>query len=139
MPFFDDKVSETDILNSFNFSLPLRGKILKDTLIALRDGYNNKNSERTNSGGDNNLNGETTEGTIWNGRRGKHLRGTEGGRLLTSPQYSLNADMPFFEDNGDIVIFDDIIEDSGREHRLTCNKKPRLDIQPRLFIVICLR
>ena len=118
MQFFEDKVSETDILNSFNFSLPLRDKILKDTLIALRDGYNNKNNERTNSGGDNNLNGETTEGTIWNGLRGKPLRGTEGGRLLNSPQYSLNTDMPFFEDNGDIVIFDELTAEEQKMARL---------------------
>ena len=95
MPFFDDKVSETDILNSFNFSLPLRDKILKDTLIALRDGYNNKNNERTNSGGDNNLNREAKEKTIGNGRGSEYIRYTRGD-ILTAHQYFLNTDMPFF-------------------------------------------
>ena len=116
MQYFEGKVSEDDILKSFNNPLPLRDKILKDTLIALRDGYNNKNNEHTNNGGDNNLNGEAKEGTIGNGLGGEHLRSAARGVLLTTPQYSLNTDMPFFEDNGDIVIFDDIIEDSGREH-----------------------
>ena len=118
MQYFEGKVSEDDILKSFNNPLPLRDKILKDTLIALRDGYNNKNNEHTNNGGDNNLNGEAKEEAMGNGFGGEHLRSAARGVLLTTPQYSLNTDMPFFEDNGDIVIFDELTAEEQKMARL---------------------
>lgn len=101
MQFFEGKVSEDDILKSFNFALPLRDRILKDILIALRDGYNNKhNNEFNNDNG-----GETKEGTNNDRLRGEHLRPSARGGLLSDTRYSL-PDMPFFEDNGDIVSFE---------------------------------
>jgi hypothetical protein len=101
MQFFENEVSEDDILNSFNFALPLRDRILKDILIALRDGYNNKHNNKFN----NDNGGETKEGSNNDRLRGEHLRPSARGELLSDTRYSL-PDMPFFEDNGDVVSFE---------------------------------
>ena len=105
MQFFEGKVSENDILKSFNISLPLRDRILKDILIDLRDGYNNKhnNEYAYNNGG-------AKEEASGNRLRSEHLRPSTRGGVLGEARFSI-PDMPFFEDGGDVVVFDDIAEE----------------------------
>ena len=49
--------------------------------------------------------GETEEEAFGNGRGSKHLRPSTRGGLLDESRFSL-VDMPFFEDNGDVVTFE---------------------------------
>ena len=117
MQFFEGSASVDDVLKSFKISLPLRDEILKNILIALRDGYNNKYNDQytNNNGGANDLNREAKEEASGNGRRSKHLGYTRGD-ILDNTRYSL-MDMPFFEDGGDVVVFDDIAEEPMRDTR----------------------
>ncbi len=113
MQFFEGEVSEDDILKSFNKELPLRDKILKDILIALRDGYNNKhNNEYAYNNG-----GETFAGDTNKRLGSEHLRPSTRGGVLDDTRFSL-PDMPFFEDNGDIVSFDENITPEERLNTL---------------------
>ena len=79
--------------------------ILKDILIDLRDGYNNKhnNEYAYNNGG-------AKEEASGNRLRSEHLRPSTRGGVLGEARFSI-PDMPFFEDGGDVVVFDDIAEE----------------------------
>jgi hypothetical protein len=81
----------------------MRDKLIKDILIVLRDGYNNKYNPDYSNNRDNN--GATQEKTFNDRRRSEHLRSSARGVLLIDTRYSL-PDMPFFEDNGDIASFE---------------------------------
>jgi hypothetical protein len=78
----------------------MRDKLIKDILIVLRDGYNNKHNNEFN----NDSRGAKEEAS-GNRLRGEHLRPSARGELLSDTRYSL-PDMPFFEDNGDIASFE---------------------------------
>jgi hypothetical protein len=61
----------------------MRDKLIKDILIVLRDGYNNKhNNEFNNDNG-----GETKEGSNNDRLRGEHLRPSARGVLLSDTRY----------------------------------------------------
>lgn len=102
MQFLEGDISVDDILDSFKISVPLRDKIIKNILIALQDGYNNKHNADYANNRDNY--GAAQEETFRD-RRGSKYNGDSRRDILAPTRYSL-PDMPFFEDNGDIVSFE---------------------------------
>lgn len=96
MQFFEGDVSSDEILDSFKISLPLRDKIIKDILIALRDGYNNKHNADYSNNRDNY--GAAQEEAFGNRRGSEHLRPTSRGGLLSDDTRYALSDMPFFSD-----------------------------------------
>ena len=104
MQFLEGDILVDDILDSFKISVPLRDKIIKNILIALQDGYNNKHNADYANNRDNY--GAAQEETFRD-RRGSKYNGDSRRDILTPTRYSLQSgDMPFFNDNGDIITFD---------------------------------